>query len=120
MLRTLTVNTSGAYQLTHDDLVQASGDDPSNLPDPFLVSIIAAKVQDLRRLGHFEVHYEQRDTTQFTHLRASEEPVIEVSPTIEYDGFFVLHNNIGVLVPPAIDYDVATEENAPQPMEGSA
>jgi hypothetical protein len=101
MIRTLTLNHSGAFQIVHDDLLQASGDDPQILPEPIRAAVLQ-RLSDLRQLGHFEVHYEQGDETSFTHLRPQNAPVVEVEEAISFDGFSTIHENISLLMPPPL------------------
>jgi len=101
MIRTLTLVNSGAFQIVHDDLVQVSGDDPRQLPEP-ISSAVLQRLSELRQSGHFEVHYEQRDEMSFTHLRPSEAPVVEVYGNISFSGFSTIHDNISLVAPPAL------------------
>jgi len=98
MIRTLTLRQSGAFQIVHDDLVQVSGDDPQVLPEP-IRGVVLERLSELQRLNHFEVHYEQRDDTSFTHLRPQDAQVLEVMDEVASPGFFVIHENATLLIP---------------------
>jgi hypothetical protein len=101
MIRTLTLANSGAFQIVHDDLVQVSGDNPRQLPEPISGAVLQ-RLLELRESGHFEVHYEQRDAVSFTHLRPSEAPLVEVYDDIRFPGFSTIHDNISLLAPPTL------------------
>jgi hypothetical protein len=99
MVKTLTIHHSGAYQIVHDDVVQASGDDPQVLAEP-IRGVVSQRLSELRQLGHFEVHYEQREDISFTHLRPTDAPVVEVEHGISFAGFSTIHENASLLTPP--------------------
>lgn len=101
MIRTLTLQQSGNYQIVHGDVAQASGEDPQQLPEP-IRGVVLQKLSELRNLGHFEVHYERRDDISFTHTRPLNIPVVEVEYSIDFAGFETIHENIGLLTPPAL------------------
>jgi hypothetical protein len=107
MIRTLTLRQSGAFQIVHDNLVQVSGDDPQVLPEP-IRGVVLERLSELQRLNHFEVHYEQRDDTSFTHLRPQDAQVLEVMDEVASPGFFVIHENATLLIP-------VTPEPEPEP-----
>jgi hypothetical protein len=101
MLRTFFLRSTGTFGIVHDDAVQCIGDSPDELPEP-IRSVVLQRLDDLRKAGHFEVHYEQREDGCFTHLKHFDAPRVEVEHDITFDGFFVIHEHISCIIPPPL------------------